>query len=215
MNTAKNEFQRSTRAGPSTWPRSPQPAENEYYTKLDLENQSSSTAPDVMYEDTFFVNSDVAAGYLAPLNSYVLQLVGLEGILPGRPAGRPRRRVARSTASPWGPIPAACITTKLLAKAGIPVPWHPTTLGPGAGRGREGQGHRARRDPDQRLWRRGRGRSVVDAGVRNVPLRHQQLAVGQQDGQMGEGRGRVPGRSRGVPADLRQGQPRPECADRP
>ena len=30
--------------------------ENPYYTKLDLESSSASTAPDVLYEDTFLVN---------------------------------------------------------------------------------------------------------------------------------------------------------------
>ena len=46
-------------------------AENDYYTKLTLMNRSSSTAPDVMYEDTFLINSDIQAGYLAPLDSYL------------------------------------------------------------------------------------------------------------------------------------------------
>lgn len=45
--------------------------ENAYYTKLDLMNRSPSTAPDVLYEDTFLVNSDIAAGYLAPIDSEV------------------------------------------------------------------------------------------------------------------------------------------------
>ncbi|MHB1010104.1 MAG: extracellular solute-binding protein, partial [Propionibacteriaceae bacterium] len=48
-----------------------QAAENDYYTKLALMNRSASTAPDLMYEDTFMVRSDVAAGYLAPLDSYL------------------------------------------------------------------------------------------------------------------------------------------------
>lgn len=46
-------------------------SENQYYTKLDLMNQSAKTAPDVMVEDTFLVNSDASAGYLMPLNKYV------------------------------------------------------------------------------------------------------------------------------------------------
>ncbi|TPW73197.1 extracellular solute-binding protein [Schumannella sp. 10F1B-5-1] len=45
--------------------------ETDYFTKLALMNKSSSTAPDVMYEDTFQVKSDVDAGYLAPLDSYI------------------------------------------------------------------------------------------------------------------------------------------------
>lgn len=46
-------------------------AENDYYTKLDLMNQSARTAPDVMVEDTFLVNSDASAGYLMPMNKFV------------------------------------------------------------------------------------------------------------------------------------------------
>ena len=45
--------------------------ENDYYTKLDLMNRSASTAPDVVYEDTFLVNSDISAGYLTPLDDYL------------------------------------------------------------------------------------------------------------------------------------------------
>ena len=32
-------------------------------------NRSASTAPDVLYEDTFLIKSDAEAGYLAPLDS--------------------------------------------------------------------------------------------------------------------------------------------------
>lgn len=45
--------------------------ENQYYTKLDLMQQSQRTAPDVLVEDTFLVNSDASAGYLLSLNKYV------------------------------------------------------------------------------------------------------------------------------------------------
>ena len=44
--------------------------ENDYATKIALMNQSAATAPDVMYEDTFRVKSDVDAGYFAPLDGY-------------------------------------------------------------------------------------------------------------------------------------------------
>jgi len=44
-------------------------SENDYYTRLALMNRSASTAPDVLYEDTFLIKSDAEAGYLAPLDS--------------------------------------------------------------------------------------------------------------------------------------------------
>ena len=39
----------------------------DYYTKVSLMNQSPSTAPDIIYEDGFYVTADAAAGFLAPL----------------------------------------------------------------------------------------------------------------------------------------------------
>lgn len=39
--------------------------QDQYFTKLALMNGSKSTAPDIIYEDTFQVMSDAAAGYLA------------------------------------------------------------------------------------------------------------------------------------------------------
>jgi multiple sugar transport system substrate-binding protein len=41
-------------------------SENDYYTKLQLQLQmrSANTSPDVVYEDTFLINSDIEAGYL-------------------------------------------------------------------------------------------------------------------------------------------------------
>ena len=46
-------------------------SEGDYYTKLDLMMRSSSTAPDLVREDSFLVSSDVTAGYLAPLDNYL------------------------------------------------------------------------------------------------------------------------------------------------
>ncbi len=46
-------------------------SEGDYYTKLDLMMRSTSTAPDLVREDSFLVSSDVTAGYLAPLDKYL------------------------------------------------------------------------------------------------------------------------------------------------
>jgi len=43
-------------------------SENDYYTKLQLSMRSPRTAPDMCYEDTFLINSDISAGYLTPLD---------------------------------------------------------------------------------------------------------------------------------------------------
>jgi multiple sugar transport system substrate-binding protein len=45
--------------------------EGSYYTKVDLMMRSANTAPDIVREDSFLVGSDVTAGYLAPLDSYL------------------------------------------------------------------------------------------------------------------------------------------------
>src|SRR6202000_1247823 len=42
-------------------------SEATYYPKLDLLERSSSTSPNVVYEDSFLVQSDAAAGYLAAM----------------------------------------------------------------------------------------------------------------------------------------------------
>ena len=46
-------------------------SEDEYFTKLALMNGSADTAPDVIYEDTFQLRSDAAAGYLLPIDDYL------------------------------------------------------------------------------------------------------------------------------------------------
>src|ERR687889_1789849 len=45
--------------------------DDDYGTKLALALRSPSTAPDVFYEDSFKVRSDVDAGYLLNLDSYL------------------------------------------------------------------------------------------------------------------------------------------------
>src|SRR5699024_4863376 len=45
--------------------------QDQYFTRLALMNGSASTAPDVIYEDTFQIRSDAAAGYLLPIDSYL------------------------------------------------------------------------------------------------------------------------------------------------
>lgn len=45
--------------------------QDQYFTKLALMNGSPDTAPDVIYEDTFQIRSDAAAGYLLPIDDYL------------------------------------------------------------------------------------------------------------------------------------------------
>jgi multiple sugar transport system substrate-binding protein len=101
--------------------------ENDYYTKLDLMNRSPSTQPDVLYEDTFLINSDVKAGYLAPLNSYVNSWPDWKYFYPAA------KTAAQAVNGKLYGVPMSTDTRglwynkQLFAKAGIPVPWQPKT----------------------------------------------------------------------------------------
>ena len=102
-----------------------QAAENDYYTKLGLMNRAPTTAPDVMYEDTFLINSDIQAGYLKPLDSYLAKWPdwsqfyptakqaarGVDGKIYGVPMGTDTRAL-------W-------YNKQIFAKAGLTVPWKP------------------------------------------------------------------------------------------
>jgi multiple sugar transport system substrate-binding protein len=102
-------------------------SENDYYTKLSLMNRTAKTAPDVMYEDTFLVNTDIQAGFLAPLDEYLAKwpdwsqfsdaaksaAKALDGKMYGVPMGTDTRAL-------W-------YNKDLFAKAGLPVPWQPKT----------------------------------------------------------------------------------------
>ncbi|MGX6600864.1 extracellular solute-binding protein [Micromonosporaceae bacterium Da 78-11] len=102
-------------------------AENDYYTKLSLMNRSPNTAPDVLYEDTFLVNTDIKAGFLAPLDDYLAKwsdwnqftdasktaAKALDGKTYGVPMGTDTRAL-------W-------YNKDLFAQAGLPVPWQPKT----------------------------------------------------------------------------------------
>jgi len=101
--------------------------ENDYATKLALMNQSAATAPDVMYEDTFRVQSDSDAGYLAPLDDYTAEWsdwssfyenaksagLGSDGKTYGIPMGTDTRAI-------W-------YNKDLFAEAGLTVPFTPET----------------------------------------------------------------------------------------
>jgi multiple sugar transport system substrate-binding protein len=46
-------------------------SDSDYFTKIQTEMQDPSTTPDLFFEDTFQLNTDVAAGYVANLDNYV------------------------------------------------------------------------------------------------------------------------------------------------
>jgi multiple sugar transport system substrate-binding protein len=98
-------------------------SEAAYYTKLDLMERSPRTSPDVVYEDSFMIGPDEAAGYLQPIDEVakwpqwkdfypaMQNIVKLNGQIYG---------VMNST-----DVQAIYYDVKLFKKAGLPVPWQP------------------------------------------------------------------------------------------
>jgi multiple sugar transport system substrate-binding protein len=101
-------------------------AENDYYTKLGLMNKTPSTAPDVLYEDTFLIRSDVAAGYLAPLDKYLDKWKDWSQFFSNA------KDAGKSGSSTYG-VPMGTDTRALwynkdiFSKAGLPTDWKPKT----------------------------------------------------------------------------------------
>ena len=149
-------------------------SENDYYTKLQLMMRSPKTAPDLVYEDTFLINSDITAGYLQPLDDY-LKNVGRLGASSSRhgEGGRARRWTARRTASRTAPTPAALWYNKeIFAKAGLPADWQPKTWDDVLDRRPHDQAEGPRRHPAERLLRQGGRRGRRHAGLRDAAVRH-------------------------------------------
>ena len=101
--------------------------DDDYGTKLALALRSPSTAPDVFYEDTFKVRSDVDAGFLLKLDGHLAEWkdwdkfddaakaagLGDDGGTYAVPLGTDTRAI-------W-------YNKKVLAAAGVSLPWEPRT----------------------------------------------------------------------------------------
>ncbi|MGW1215598.1 extracellular solute-binding protein [Streptomyces sp. NPDC002499] len=101
--------------------------DSEYYTKLQQMLRSPKTAPDLVYEDTFLINSDITSGYLKPLDSYLAKwpdwnqfidtakaaAQGEDGKTYGVPDGTDTRGLWYDKA--------------IFKKAGLPATWQPKT----------------------------------------------------------------------------------------
>lgn len=99
----------------------------DYYTKVQQMMRSPKTAPDLVYEDTFLINSDIEAGLLSPLDSYLKKwddwkqfadsakeaARGEDGKTYGVPDGTDTRGL-------W-------YNKDIFAKAGLPRDWQPKT----------------------------------------------------------------------------------------
>ncbi|MFV0375134.1 extracellular solute-binding protein [Microbacterium sp.] len=103
--------------------------DDDYKTRLQLSLGSADTAPDVFYEDTFNVRSDVEAGFLLNLDDHLAGWddwslfddgakgagQGADGSIYALPLGTDTRVI-------W-------YNTHVLEAAGVGVPWQPTSWG--------------------------------------------------------------------------------------
>lgn len=97
--------------------------ESQYYTKLDLMERSAKTSPDVVYEDSFLIGPDSAAGYLQPMSN-VTQWSGWNQYYSSM------QSIVKSNGKIYGAmvgtdVQAIYYNTKLFKEAGLSVPWQP------------------------------------------------------------------------------------------
>ncbi|MET3205277.1 extracellular solute-binding protein [Arthrobacter sp. UYEF13] len=104
-----------------------QAKDDDYGTKLALALRSPATAPDVFYEDTFKVRSDVDAGYLLKLDSHLAGWEdwdtfddGAKAAGLGDDGGTYAVPIGTDTRGIW-------YNKKVLTAAGVSVPWEPRT----------------------------------------------------------------------------------------
>jgi len=100
-------------------------SEGDYFAKIALMLKSKNTAPDIVTEDTFMVNSDASAGYLEPLDDKIKNwddwsnftenvkqgVMAQDGKIYGVPYNTDSRGI-------W-------YNKELFKEAGIEVPWQP------------------------------------------------------------------------------------------
>ena len=97
----------------------------DYLTRLQLQMRSPRTSPDLVYEDTFQINSDIEAGYLSPLDDrlaawpdwprFAYTAKGAGRSSDGRTYGVPDGTDTRGL---W-------FNKEIFARAGLPADWQP------------------------------------------------------------------------------------------
>src|SRR5690606_19543747 len=99
----------------------------EYYTKLQQMLRSPKTAPDLVYEDTFLINSDITSGYLKPLDAYLKKWKDWDQFI-GTAKAATRGEDGRIYGVPDGTDTRGLWYSKdIFARAGLPGTWQPKT----------------------------------------------------------------------------------------
>ncbi|MEV7082603.1 extracellular solute-binding protein [Streptomyces sp. NPDC093516] len=101
--------------------------DSEYYTKLQQMLRSPKTAPDLVYEDTFLINSDITSGYLKPLDAYLAKWPDWNRFIDTAKAAA-RGEDGKTYGVPDGTDTRGLWFDKdVFAKAGLPADWQPKT----------------------------------------------------------------------------------------
>ncbi|MGW2571863.1 extracellular solute-binding protein [Streptomyces sp. NPDC001537] len=101
--------------------------DSEYYTKLQQMLRSPRTAPDLVYEDTFLINSDITSGYLKPLDPYLDKWPDWKQFI-GTAKTAARAEDGKTYGVPDGTDTRGLWFDKgIFKKAGLPANWQPRT----------------------------------------------------------------------------------------
>ncbi|WP_199829877.1 extracellular solute-binding protein [Streptomyces ardesiacus] len=101
--------------------------DSEYYTKLQQMLRSPKTAPDLVYEDTFLIDSDITSGYLKPLDDYLAEWKDWDWFIDTAKAAA-RGEDGKTYGVPDGTDTRGLWFSKdVFAKAGLPADWQPKT----------------------------------------------------------------------------------------
>ncbi|MEU6917563.1 extracellular solute-binding protein [Streptomyces olindensis] len=101
--------------------------DSEYYTKLQQMLRSPKTAPDLVYEDTFLINSDITSGYLKPLDPYLAKWPDWNRFIDTAKAAA-KGEDGKTYGVPDGTDTRGLWYAKdVFAKAGLPADWRPKT----------------------------------------------------------------------------------------
>ncbi|MFG3657491.1 extracellular solute-binding protein [Streptomyces sp. NPDC047706] len=101
--------------------------DSEYYTKLQQMLRSPKTAPDLVYEDTFLINSDITSGYLTPLDPYLAEWQDWNQFIDTAKAAA-RGEDGKTYGIPDGTDTRGLWFDKaVFEKAGLPADWQPKT----------------------------------------------------------------------------------------
>ncbi|AWW37468.1 MULTISPECIES: extracellular solute-binding protein [Streptomyces] len=101
--------------------------DSEYYTKLQQMLRSPKTAPDLVYEDTFLINSDITSGYLKPLDPYLAKWKDWSQFIDTAKAAA-KGEDGKTYGVPDGTDTRGLWFDKgVFEKAGLPADWQPKT----------------------------------------------------------------------------------------